>query len=478
MATSTVQCCVTPQADSALGAAVQLRMGPTRRRPWPTTGPAGLWFGLGGHGSRTPKTHAHFLKLWNPKLWMLFLIVWCVSGCAATTGAAEQHVDPLKLAALAVVGVGVGAFCECAQRESQDPSATPPTLPAALSDGPVTPATPATPATPVPTPNLRQSSRGQLGLQSGEHTAGAANTDGAAAAERTPTPRVAREQPEFKIIIDSIEYMIPVDLKARSELAKRLCGEPTAGNHKSLYRLMLSPVDGKCYKDFKFQSIGPPDCSNHRHMFDGDGGLHCILPNVIEFGRSVGMTHPRNLHQVLNGTQSQCNGWRTSLELLLSPEGAPQQAFARNTELKQNHQWSRNAFCKSHKLDASNVAKVFSEEHSHHQGWRLCGVVDADSYAVHGDQYLDQAKAPHTLKRSLGLTEKCSSTQEPLPKPKFQITCTLNFFFEKINDSSNAQKVSDNFISSVQCPREVHRALGCTRLQENSLSLCSLCPLC
>jgi hypothetical protein len=166
-------------------------MGPTKKQPGPTTGPAGLWFGSGGHGSRTPRINFQFLKLWNPKLWLSFLIVWCVSGFAATAGAAEQLVDPLKLAALAVVGVGVGALCDCAPRdrqcESQHPPVTRPTqsalqsaaLSAALSDSP------ANPDAPVLTPNLRQSSQGKLAPQYIQHTTGADNTDGAVGAEQT-----------------------------------------------------------------------------------------------------------------------------------------------------------------------------------------------------------------------------------------------------------------------------------------------------
>jgi hypothetical protein len=173
-----------------------------------------------------------------------------------------------------------------------------------------------------------------------------------------------RLQPEFQVLCgDEMDaYMIPLIGTARSELAQQLCAR-FGGNHTVLLRYMSKPADGRCYNQFKIASVSHhQDCAAHRHLFDPDGGLCCVLPDVLAFGKSLGMTHPHNLYPVLNGSQQQCNGWRTEIELLISPEGVFQQAFARNSEHLQQPHWSREAFCQQHKLNSSAISKVISGE--------------------------------------------------------------------------------------------------------------------
>ena len=137
------------------------------------------------------------------------------------------------------------------------------------------------------------------------------------------------EQPLFKVLCgnDDTEYTIPAEPKLRSELAKQLCAE-YGGSYTVLSRYFAKPLDGRIYAQFKFKAPATAtSCTDHRHLFDPDGNLHCVLPSVIGFGAAAGLQHPRDLHQVLDGSQSQCNGWRTDLELVVSLDGTLHQAF-------------------------------------------------------------------------------------------------------------------------------------------------------
>jgi hypothetical protein len=57
--------------------------------------------------------------------------------------------------------------------------------------------------------------------------------------------------------------------------------------------------------------------TGHRHLFDAQGHLHCVLPDTVEFGATVGLPHPKNLYKVLNGAQTQLLGWRSSITLVV-----------------------------------------------------------------------------------------------------------------------------------------------------------------
>jgi hypothetical protein len=103
----------------------------------------------------------------------------------------------------------------------------------------------------------------------------------------------------------------------------------------------------------------------------------------------------------------------------------------------------------------------------------LCATVQADAYAVDGSKHLDQMEAPTSVKRlhqesAAGKTAPISGS-EPLPAAKVKLTPTLDFFFKKLSDSNTATNPNvSKFLASVQCPREVYRALGCTRQADGS----------
>ena len=125
-----------------------------------------------------------------------------------------------------------------------------------------------------------------------------------------------------KLLCAGIEHTVPDDPKLRSALLQQLCTEH-GGNHKVLARYLASPVP-RTYCKFRIgadaeahRSAPLADCTQHQHLFDPDGNLHCVTQSVSTFGSLAGLPHPKNLGQVLNGSQAQCNGRRTELELIV-----------------------------------------------------------------------------------------------------------------------------------------------------------------
>ena len=157
---------------------------------------------------------------------------------------------------------------------------------------------------------------------------------------QAPTTNISSGTP--KLLCAGIEHTIPADPKLRTHLLKQLCTEH-GGNHKVLARYIASPVPRSYHKfcigapatgaDAEAHQSAPlADCTQHRHLFDPEGNLHCVLPSLVGFGKAAGLPYPKNLCQVLDGSKAQCNGWRSEMELVVSPDGTLHQAFARNTE--------------------------------------------------------------------------------------------------------------------------------------------------
>ena len=150
--------------------------------------------------------------------------------------------------------------------------------------------------------------------------------------------RDTTETDAFKVIVNSQVHDIPRDAQARIALARRLC-QDHGGSVNVLGKLLSKPVDSMVYNSLEIR--GPKgSCDSHRHLFDAEGSLHCFLPNAVQFGSRLGagMSHGKNLTPVLTGVQSQCGGWRTDLELLLSPQGEAVQAFVLHPEARKKYQ--------------------------------------------------------------------------------------------------------------------------------------------
>ena len=119
----------------------------------------------------------------------------------------------------------------------------------------------------------------------------------------TQTPVAQGPGPEpckFQVTVqtDGSEHTVPADSKLRLQLAKQLSAQ-YGGHQKVLSRYLGTPVDGKVYHQFKLKANTAPVrsvCTQHRHLFDPDGNLHCLLPSVTHFGQAAGLLHPKNLH--------------------------------------------------------------------------------------------------------------------------------------------------------------------------------------
>jgi hypothetical protein len=260
----------------------------------------------------------------------------------------------------------------------------------------------------------------------------------------------------FTIEIGSDFHQIPYAPEARTALARQLCflhgGSPIA-----LGRLLSKPVDSMQYMSMEIR--GPKQsCDDHRHLFDAEGNLHCVLPNAVQFGIRAGLVHGKNLTPVLTGNQAQCRGWRSKLDLLVSPKGQIVQAFILGEETRSNHQHSRAAFCDKHNLHEGAICDLIIGEREEHKGWRLCATIDADSLAREGHRYLDSHDSVVPLKRNSWLQSELQRS-ERLPPPQIRLSPTAQFFFHKISRAGNLTCVASQ---GVMNPHDVYTALGIT----------------
>lgn len=85
-------------------------MGPTAKRPWPTSGPFRLWSGSSGHSSRRPYPWRMPLRLSTPGFWLFFLIVNVLGGLAGAAGESQLAAAAASdQTGVTVAGVLVGA---------------------------------------------------------------------------------------------------------------------------------------------------------------------------------------------------------------------------------------------------------------------------------------------------------------------------------------------------------------------------------
>eukprot|EP00658_Telonema_sp_P-2_P021688 TRINITY_DN1864_c0_g1_i14.p1 TRINITY_DN1864_c0_g1~~TRINITY_DN1864_c0_g1_i14.p1 ORF type:complete len:157 (+),score=28.86 TRINITY_DN1864_c0_g1_i14:54-524(+) len=85
-------------------------MGPTKRQPWPTSGPlGGIWTGNAGEGrAGEGRGSRPSLNLWSPRLWMPWVLLFsgCACGAAATGPDDQAQIVTIHGACATMVGLG------------------------------------------------------------------------------------------------------------------------------------------------------------------------------------------------------------------------------------------------------------------------------------------------------------------------------------------------------------------------------------